>query len=330
MNLWKRKFVALALTATMALVVAACDSPDSPVDSPLDDGSDDTSEVETPEASDDAATDDIELEDDATDDAADDATDDVATETDDATDDAAVTDGEADDVATDDADDVVATDDADDATATDDADTEALDDADEILDRAAERFAELETAQFELDGTGYLDVDEIGEISLNDAEGKIQRPDRAEIDIAVDSAIADVPVTVVTYDGDVYIKDPVAGSTHSAPDDFQFNPAVMFDEDEGIPALIRSVDDAELLSDEEDVDGRDAYQIYGIIDGDMIQRATAGTFPATGDVDFNVWIDRETYDVLKIVAEDPTEESDSVWEMWIFDHDEPVEIDDPS
>jgi hypothetical protein len=313
----RRKFLGLTLAAGLSLAVAACDSPvDSPIDNPLDDSSDDTTEVVTPEATDDAATDDVVIEDQQADDAV--ADDDLAA-VDDATDDAAETD------------DAVADDGADDATRDDDAaDAEALDDADEILDRAAERFAELESAQFELDGTGYIEVDGIGEISLSSAEGKVERPDRAEIDIAVDSAIADIPVTVVTYNGGVYIKDPVAGSTHSAPDDFQFNPAIMFDSDEGIPALIRSVDAAELIDDSDDVDGRSAYQIYGVIDGDMINRATAGTFPATGDVDFNVWIDRETYDVLKIVAEDPTDESDSVWEMWIFDHNEPVDIDDPS
>lgn len=318
----KSKFFGLIVIAALALVVAACDDGvDSPVDDPFSDDSDDTTEVETPDATDDAATDDVTVDDAA---ATEDAT------TDDVADDTAATE-DVDDATVDD----TATDDATDAEVTDDATAEvdddaATDDPDEILDRAAERFAELETAQFELDGTGYIELDEIGEVSLNDAEGQIERPDRAEIDIAVDTAIADVPVTVVSYNGEVYIKDPVAGSTHTAPDDFQFNPAIMFDEDDGIPALIRSVEDAELLEEDDDVDGRAAYTVYGIIEGDLIQRATAGTFPSTDDVDFNVWIDRETYDVLKIVAEDPTDESDSVWEMWIFDHDEPVEIDDPS
>jgi hypothetical protein len=317
----RRKFLGIALATSLALVVAACDDGvDSPIDNPLDDSSDDTTEVETPDTD---ATDDVVIEEEPADDA---ATDDAVAETD--VDDPAADDA-VDTEATDDAVDDAVVEDADDA-ADDATETEALDDADEILDRAADRFAELETAQFELDGTGYLDIDEIGEISLSDAEGKIERPDRAEIDIQVDSALADIPVTIVSYDGEVYIKDPVAGSTHSAPDDFQFNPAIMFDQDEGIPALIRSVDTAELLDDSDDVDGRAAYQIYGVIDGDMVQRATAGTFPGTGDIDFNVWIDRETYDVLKIVANDPTGESDSTWEMWIYDHDEPVEIDDPS
>jgi hypothetical protein len=327
-----RKYLAIVSLLTLTLIIAACDDPTS---DDSDDVADDGDTVETPATTDtdDDATDDVVLEDDATDDATTDdaATDDVAT--DDAavddSDDAVATDDT--DVATDDTDDAVATDDADDAVATDDADTAVdTDDADSILDQAAERFAELETAKFELDGTGYIELDEIGEVSLNDAEGQIERPDRAEIDIAVDTAIADVPVTVVTYNGEVYIKDPVANSTHTAPDDFQFNPAIMFDEDEGIPALIRSVEDAELLDEDEDVEGRSAYKIYGIIEGDLIQRATAGTFPTTDDVDFNVWIDKETYDVLKIVAEDPTEETDSTWEMWIYDHNEPVEIDDPS
>jgi hypothetical protein len=324
-----KKYLAIVSLLTLTLIIAACDDPTS---DDSDDVADDTDTVESPETTDtdDEATDEVVLEDDATDDAAtDDAvTDDAATD-DVATDDATVDDAD-DTAATDDTDDAV-TDDADDAAATDDTDAAVeADDADSILDQAAERFAELETAKFELDGTGYIDIDEIGEVSLNDADGQIERPDRAEIDIAVDTAIADVPVTVVTYDGEVYIKDPVADSTHSAPDDFQFNPALMFDEDQGIPALIRSVQDAELLDEDEEVDGRATYRIYGIIDGDLIQQATVGVFPANEDVDFNVWIDKETYDVLKIVAEDPTEETDSVWEMWIYDHNEPVEIDDPS
>jgi hypothetical protein len=316
-----RKYLAIASLLALTLIIAACDDPTS-------DDADDTEDVDTPAAvdtADDDATDDVVVEDDdATDDAvADDtATDDaVVDDTDDAT---ATDDTAVDDTATDDA----VTDDTDDAVPTDDA--VATDDADAILDEAAERFAELETAKFEVDGTGYIEIDEIGEVSLSDAEGQIERPDRAEIDIAVDTAIADIPVTVVAYNGEVYIKDPVAGSTHTAPDDFQFNPAIMFDEDEGIPALIRSVQNAELLDEDEEVDGREAYKIYGVIDGDLIQRASAGTFPATGDVDFNVWIDKETYDVLKIIAEDPTEETDSTWEMWIYDHNEPVEIEDPS
>jgi hypothetical protein len=321
-----RNYLAIVSLLALTLIIAACDDPTS---DDSDDVADDGETVESPAATDtdDEATDEVVLEDDATDDA---ATDDVATDdaAADDTDETVVTDDT--DAATDDTDDAV-TDDDDDTVATDDADdTVATNDADAILDQAAERFAELETAKFELDGTGYIEIDEIGEVSLNDAEGQIERPDRAEIDIAVDTAIADVPVTVVTYNGEVYIKDPVAGSTHTAPDDFQFNPAIMFDEDEGIPALIRSVEDAELLDEDEDVDGRAAYKIYGIIEGELIQRATAGTFPATDDVDFNVWIDKETYDVLKILAEDPTEETDSVWEMWIYDHNEPVEIEDPS
>jgi hypothetical protein len=328
-----KRYIAIAALLALTLIIAACDDP-------LDDGDDDAEDIETPTTevaddaddtevvTDDAATDDAVTDDVATDDA---ATDDVATE-----DDAAVTDE--DDAVTDDAtpttddattDDAV-TDDTDDAVTDDTDDAVAEDDADAILDQAAERFAELETAKFELDGTGYIEVDEIGEVSLSNAEGEVERPDRARIDIDVDTAIADVPVTVVSFNGEVYIEDPVAGTTHTAPDDFQFNPAIMFDEDEGIPALIRSVENAELLDEDDEVDGRAAYKIYGVIEGDLIQRATAGTFPATDDVDFNVWIDRETYDVLKILAEDPTEETDSVWEMWIYDHNEPVEIDDPS
>jgi hypothetical protein len=314
------RYITITSLLALALIVAACDGA-------TDDG-DDGEDVDTPDTSevteDEDATEEVVVEED-------DATEDDATEETDE-------DGDVDEAATEEPDDESATEDAEatpddaaDADATeesDGADTES-DDAEQILEQAAERAEALETAKFELDGTGSIELEQIGEVSLSEAEGQVERPDRAQLTVNVDAAIADVPVEVLGVDGDVYFTDPASGSWHEAPDDFDFNPGIMFSEDEGLPALIRAVEDAEVLGTEE-VDGREAHQVYGIISQETINAGTGGVFQAEGDVDFNVWIDTETYDVLRVLAEDPTEETDSVWEMRIFEHDEPVEIDDPN
>lgn len=314
-----RTFIAIASFLTLSLIIAACD------DSASDD-SDDSADVDSPETTeevsepDEESTDEVVVEEDE---ASDDAADEEATTEDedeegsadesDAADDAAESEDSTDDATTDDEDDG----------------SNGEQDAQQILDDAADRAAELETAKFTLDGSGQINLEEIGEISLSEAEGQVERPDSAQISVEVDAAIADVPVEILSVDGQVYINNPVDGGWHEAPEDFQFNPNVMFSEDEGLPALIRSVEDPELLETEE-IDGREAYKIYGIISQETINAGTAGVFQAESDVDFNVWIDTETHDVLRVLAEDPTEETDSVWEMMIFEHDEPVEIDDPS
>jgi hypothetical protein len=291
-----RKLIPVALL-TFALVLAACDGVVTDSD---DDAADDVDTTEAPAATpEEPAADDSATPDDAVTDAADD----VATPEAAATPDAATTPED------------------------DDAVDEDMD-VQEILDRAAERAEEIDTARFELDGTGYLEVEDIGEVSLQNAEGALQRPDRVEVTLDVDVANMEVPLTIIAIDGDVYFTDVLTGSWHQVPEEFRFNPRIMFDSDEGIPALIRNMDNVELTGSDE-VGGRDAHRIRGTVEREVIVTGTSGMFQPDDDVDFEIWIDKETYDVLWLRAEDPTAETDSVWDMRIFDHNEDVDIEDP-
>lgn len=308
----------------LSLVIAACSNPlddssesddaesDETVEEPAESDSDDE-DVDTPETDEAEATEESDSE----------ATPEDSEASDDVTPEGTETDEDTESTPAE-----TATEDGDEATPESDEAASGEPDADEILENAAERAEELETAKFELNGTGTLDVDEVGEVSLSEAEGAVERPDRAQIDVQVDADAAEIPLSVVSIDDQVYFTDVFTGEWQEAPDEFQFDPAVIFDEDQGIPALIRTVEEAEVLGSEE-IDGRQAYQVYGIVDQETIESGTSGIFQPEDDVDFNVWIDEETWDVLQVRAEDPTEETDSVWEMRIFEHDEPVEIEDP-
>lgn len=317
-----RRSLIFALMLAAALVVAACDDAVD-TDDVLDDDEDTTTETEDEDDADtdEAVTEEPEADDAEADDAATEETDDA--ETDDSTTTPETEDSADDESATEESD----SDDEATTPESDDGDAEEQD-ADEILESAAERAEELETAKFEIDGNGVLEVEELGEVTLSEAEGVVERPDRAQVDVEVDADAADIPLTIVSTEDGVYFTDVFTGDWQEAPDEFQFNPAIIFDNDQGIPALIRSVEDAEVLGTEE-IDGSETYQIYGVIDQELMEQGTGGIFQAEEDVDFNVWVDQETSDVRQVRAEDPTDESDSVWEMRIFEHDEPVEIDDP-
>lgn len=317
-----RRSLIFALMLAAALVVAACDDAVD-TDDVLDDDEDTTTETEDEDDADtdEAVTEEPEADDAEADDAATEETDDA--ETDDSTTTPETEDSADDESATEESD----SDDEATTPESDDGDAEEQG-ADEILESAAERAEELETAKFEIDGNGVLEVEELGEVTLSEAEGVVERPDRAQVDVEVDADAADIPLTIVSTEDGVYFTDVFTGDWQEAPDEFQFNPAIIFDNDQGIPALIRSVEDAEVLGTEE-IDGSETYQIYGVIDQELMEQGTGGIFQAEEDVDFNVWVDQETSDVRQVRAEDPTDESDSVWEMRIFEHDEPVEIDDP-
>lgn len=325
-----RRSLLLALVLSLSLVVAACDGMIDEDDDEADDADTEPTVEEPADSEDDeedtAATEPESDEEDAEEATPDDA---GADETEEATPDEATDDEDATPEDEDDAETTPETDD--DATPESDETDGDQADAEEILENAAERAEELETARFELTGTGVIELQELedlGEISLQEAEGAVERPDRAQIDINVETDAAEVPLSIVSIDGDIYFTDVFTGEWQEAPDEFQYDPAVIFDDEQGIPALIRTVEDAEVMGTEE-IDGREAHQVYGQLDQDTIEAGTSGVFQPEEDVDFNVWIDQETSDVLQVRAEDPTEESDSVWEMRIFDHGESVDIEDP-
>lgn len=318
----------LAIVLSLSLVVAACGDMVNGDDDEADDA-DTEATVEQPADSEDEDEDMTATEPATDEEDGDEATPDDAGETDDATAEETADEATPED---DDGDDATPDTDEDTTPESDGTATDEDADAEQLLEDAAQRAEELETAKFELTGTGVIElqeVEELGEISLQEAEGAVERPDRAQVDINVETEAAEVPLSIVTEGDQIYFTDVVTGEWREAPDEFQFNPAVIFDDEQGIPALIRTVENAEVLGTEE-IDGRQAHQIYGQVDQDTIQAGTSGVFQPQDDVDFNVWIDQETSDVLQIRAEDPTEESDSVWEMRIFEHDEPVEIDDPT
>jgi hypothetical protein len=212
--------------------------------------------------------------------------------------------------------------------AADDADTEQVSDAELILENAAERAESLESVRFELQSSGVVQIEGVGDVSLREVTGAIDLPDLAEVEIAVQVSGMAVPLSVLSIEGEVYYTDPVTGEWESAPSEFEFDPADIFSSDYGVPALLNSVSEVELIGESE-VDGRGAYHLMALIDRETVQNVTNGMVEAEGDVDFEIWVDQETYDILWIEMIDPTGESESAWMIRIFDHNEPVEIEDP-
>jgi hypothetical protein len=197
-----------------------------------------------------------------------------------------------------------------------------------VIHQAAERSAELESVQFELESTGAVEVENIGVISLASVVGAVELPGLAQMELSFQFAGLMIPIVIVSADGDIYYADPFSGRWQSIPTGFSFDPADIFNPEYGVPALLGGISEADIVAVER-IDGRDTVRIAAVIDQETVEGVMDGLIPADGDVEFEIWIDEESYDILKIEMVDPTRDSDEVWVLRLFGHNEPVEIADP-
>src|SRR5690606_13295078 len=119
-----------------------------------------------------------------------------------------------------------------------------------LIDAATNRFNELDTAHYTLtiDGDVYLDAQ--GMLALRGAEGDLQRPDRATAKADIGFAGTTLSVNVVALGQEQYMTNFLTGRWERAPEDLDYNPAVVFDSERGIPGVLRETRDVTLVGEE--------------------------------------------------------------------------------
>lgn len=202
---------------------------------------------------------------------------------------------------------------------------------DDILDGAAEQLKETDSMGFtmELDGTTY--VDEFESIQLLGAEGVMQRPDRVDVTFtAVFLGQQQISIRMITIGEDSWITDIVTGKWVTSPPEFGYNPAVLYDDELGLGPVMGRMIDPEIAGDEQ-IDGNDAWHITAKVDGDITSAMTSGTLRGS-EHSLDLWIDKETNDILQIRISEPTDEDledPATWTLILFDHNEDVDIEQP-
>lgn len=199
-----------------------------------------------------------------------------------------------------------------------------------ILDRASRRLAETETVRFTLSVEGVTALDADGNILLKEAEGELRRPDRVRASFQAQVLRQNVTLQLITIGEETWTTDLLTGSWQIAPEEFAYDPGVLFDDQNGIGPVMGSVSEAEQLEDDE-IDGREAYRVRANVAEEVIGPLTSGTMVGS-PVAVELWIDRETDDLLQATLAEPSSEAKpdpATWTLRLSDHGEDVTIEAP-
>lgn len=203
---------------------------------------------------------------------------------------------------------------------------------DDILAGAAAQLEETESMAFkmELEGTTYVDGAE--SIKLEGAEGVMQRPDKVDVTFTAEVlGTQQISIRMITVGEDAWITDIVTGKWVTSPPEFGYNPSVLYDPEDGLAPLMEKMTDKKVEGSEE-IDGRDAWHITAEVDGEVISTMTSGTMHGSSQ-DVELWIDKETHDMLRIKIAEPTDEDiedPATWILTLSKHNEDVTIEDPT
>lgn len=201
----------------------------------------------------------------------------------------------------------------------------------EILANSSERLAETQSVAFrmQVDGTTY--IDDANTLRLLNARGTMARPDRVDVEFQVQIAGAtQVSIRMITIGDEHWTTDLVTGRWVQAQDEFGYNPSVLYDNQNGLGPVMNKITDAQLVGIEE-VNETQTYHIRGTATEEVIDPLTMGTMSGS-EITVEVWIDGETWNLMRVVVSEPTDEGiedPATWTLNLGEHDEQVSIERP-
>ncbi len=191
--------------------------------------------------------------------------------------------------------------------------------------------AEAQSLRFSVTLAGRpVPIDSSGLFTLREMEGGLQRPAGVLATLTVQSAAGLTEIRTVSLEGRQYITNPLTRAWQCLAPGMAFDPAVLFDPERGIEALLqRGLQDVALVGEEE-VGGRASYHLRGTLDGEQLAAISGGMIGA-GPVAAEIWADKETLRALRLTlvdsATDPAEPT--TWTMSFSDYGQPVDVRDP-
>ncbi|MGI8644624.1 MAG: LppX_LprAFG lipoprotein [Thermomicrobiales bacterium] len=213
------------------------------------------------------------------------------------------------------------------ATATSDAALTAT----RILGVASDRLDATRTVHFTLGVEGRTYIDEDNTIQILSAEGNLQRPDRVQASFVANLlGRANVTIRIITVGAVTWWTDLVSGAWGLAPPEIGYDASVLFDDAIGLAPVLRAFTTSERAGIDQ-IDDADAYHITGRMPRSVIDDVTANTLSGE-TVEVQVWIDRATSNILRVVVtelEDVPDADRVTWTLDISRHDEPITIEPP-
>lgn len=202
---------------------------------------------------------------------------------------------------------------------------------DDLIADTAARLDETDSMSFEMELEGTMFVDDAESIQLKSAEGIMQRPDRVDVTFtAIVLGSQQISIRMKSIGDESWITDIVTGFWVPSPPEFGYNPSVLYDDEDGLGPVMERMNDPEIVGSEE-IDGRDAWHVSATADGEIIATMTSGTMEGS-IMSLDIWIDKETNDILQISISEPTDEDiedPTTLTLKLSDHGKEVTIEPP-
>jgi len=199
-----------------------------------------------------------------------------------------------------------------------------------LLEMASKRLAETPTVHFALGVQGETFIDTGRNIRLLSAEGDLRRPDRVRTAFQAEVMDRAISLQLVTIGEQSWTTNILTGKWENAPLEFAYQPDILFSTQDGIGPVMGRVEDVERLEDEE-IEGRSTFHLRASVDEAVVGPLTYYTITGS-PVTVNLWIDRETHDLLRArLSEPPGPErpNPAVWTLNLTHHGDDVSIEPP-
>ena len=177
-------------------------------------------------------------------------------------------------------------------------------------------------------------LDPAGALSLARADGDFTAPDKAQAAVLVRLSGFVTRVEVISIAGQQWQTNPLTGQWEELPPDWGFNPAVLFDAEIGLQAILADdLDDLALTGRETLADGPEAelYALTGVVVGERLRRMSGGLIESA-PVAAQLWVAPETFELARVILTETAvgEEEARVWQVDFTNYDRAATIEPPA
>ncbi|MBK7180539.1 MAG: LppX_LprAFG lipoprotein [Chloroflexi bacterium] len=207
--------------------------------------------------------------------------------------------------------------------------------AEEIIQQAVARLTTTSGFHFNVDLSGATAaLDPTGTIAFRTAVGDFAAPDKAQAAVRAAAFGLITDISVVSIGQDQWQTNILTKKWEQLPPNWGFNPGALFDAAAGLPAILTADLTNAALAGREKLEGgpsQELYVITGQVAGERLAAISGGLIGPQA-VEVTLWIAPDTYDIIRIVVNEPepdSEEGASVWQLDFSAYDQEVTITPP-
>jgi hypothetical protein len=195
----------------------------------------------------------------------------------------------------------------------------------ELVQNAADAMSQLVSARFEMFGAGAAIT--ISGLDFERAVGRYAAPDAADAILTMRGGDLTIELGTISIGSRTWLVNPLTGKWEELGVGTGFNPATMFDAEDGWRAVLLGLE-SPTIGETQQIHGARRWVLTGTLPADQIETLTAGI--AGGEaVPVIFFIDPATSRLIRIEFSTTGENGVSDWVIEMSNFDEPVTIEPP-